>query len=73
LQLTPESLNKKNIAEQLDKKGVAAASALQFQQLLDEVEWQLYTPVADENKMNDIFERAKEMLDLLNSYQISYQ
>lgn len=73
LQLPSESLNKKNIAEQLDRKVVATETAIRFQQLLDEVEWQLYTPIADEDKMPVIFENARELLEVLNSYRIRYQ
>lgn len=73
LQLPMESLNKKNISLQLDRNGIATDTAKRFLQLLDEVEWQLYTPVADEDKMPAVFENARELLDVLNSYRVRYR
>ena len=73
LQVPAESLNKKNIAEQLDKKGIATDTSIRFLQLLDEVEWQLYTPVAAEDKMHMVFDKAKELIELFNSYKVRYQ
>ncbi len=61
LQLQAETMNKKNIADALDKTGIAFNKSLGIQQLLDDIEWQLYTPFADESNMQEIYERA-EML-----------
>ena len=57
-----ETINKKRIAEELDKKGVAVSTSLQVQQLLNEVEWQLYTPFTDENKMQEMYQAANTIV-----------
>jgi hypothetical protein len=57
-----ETINKKRIAEELDKKGVAVNTSLQVQQLLSDVEWQLYTPFADENKMQEMYQAANNIV-----------
>lgn len=62
LSVPVETINKKRIAEELDKKGVAVTTSLQIQQLLNDVEWQLYTPFADENKMQDMYQAANTIV-----------
>jgi len=66
--IPPEMFNRKNISEHLDKKGVSLQTSIQLQQLMDEIEWQLYTPYAETEKMKDIYERANEIIQLLNTY-----
>jgi len=66
LQIPLSTLNKKSIAEEADKKGVAVATSLQVQQLLDEIELQLYTPFADEDKMEELFNKADVIVHALN-------
>lgn len=68
LEIPPQDINKKNIAEQLDAKGISNETAVQLQQLIDEIEWQLYTPFADEEKMKGMYERAKSLIQLMNTY-----
>jgi len=67
LQIPLSTLNKKSIAEEADRKGVAVATSLQVQQLLDEIEWQLYTPCADEDKMEELFNKADVIVHALNA------
>jgi hypothetical protein len=57
-----ETINKKRIAEELDKKGVAFTTGLQIQQLLNDIEWQLYTPYADETKMQELYQTANTIV-----------
>ncbi len=64
-----EDLNKKNISEQLDKKGITNETSLQLYQLMDEIEWQLYTPFVENEKMKEIYERAYDLVQLLNTYR----
>ena len=56
------TINKKNIAEELDKKGVTVITSLQIQQLMSEVEWQLYTPFAEEDKMETMYQAASNIV-----------
>ena len=64
-----EQINKKNIAEQLDKKGISNETAVQLQELIDEIEWQLYTPLVDNEKMKGMYERTNDMIQLINTYR----
>ncbi len=67
LQIPLSTLNKKSIAEEADNKAVAFTTSLQIQQLLDEIEWQLYTPFAEEDKMEAMFSKASEIVHALNA------
>ena len=69
LQILPEDLNKKSISEKMDSKGVRNDITLQLQQLLDEIEWQLYTPFSPNEKMQEIYDRANGLIQLLNMYK----
>jgi hypothetical protein len=62
-----ETLNKKRIAEELDKKGIGVGTSLQVQQLLDDIEWQLYTPFTDENKMQEMYQAATNIIRAFDS------
>ena len=68
LSITAEELNKKNITGQLDKKGISNETALQLYTLIDEIEFQLYTPFTENEKMKEIYERANDVIQLLNTY-----
>jgi hypothetical protein len=57
-----ETINKKKIAEELDKKGIGVGTSLQVQQLLDDIEWHLYTPFTDENKMQELYQTAANII-----------
>lgn len=60
-----EDLNKKTIAEAMDKRGVDNLLSLQVQQLLDELEWQLYTPLADTAGIQPMCEKADDLVQQL--------
>jgi len=62
LSVPVEIINGKKIAEELDKKGVAVSTSLQVQQLLNDVEWQLYTPFTAENKMPEMYRAADRIV-----------
>ncbi len=70
LNLHAEELNKKTISEQLDKKGISNTTSLQLHLLMDEIEWQLYTPFAENEKMQDMYERANDLVQLINTYKV---
>ena len=57
-----ETINKKRIAEALDSKGVTISTSLHIQQLLNDIEWQLYTPFVDENKMEEMYQAANTIV-----------
>jgi hypothetical protein len=65
--ILPEEINKKRIAEELDKKGISIGAAIKIQQLMDHIEWQLYTPVHANAQLEESFANAKEMIYSLDS------
>lgn len=69
LALPAEELNRKNIAEKLDAKGISIDTSVALQKLLDEIEWQLYTPAPDEEQMRTMYERAYGLIQLINTYR----
>jgi len=69
LSLSAEDLNRKNIAEKLDAKGISNETAVELQTLIDEIEWQLYTPFADNEKMRSMYEKANDLIQLVNTYR----
>ena len=70
LHILPEELNKRTISEKMDAKGVKNEFSLQWQQLLDEIDWQLYTPFSAPEKMQEFYERADGLIQLLNLYKL---
>lgn len=66
LHLSPEELNKKNIAEGLDRLGASLGHRIAVQQLLDDIALQLYTPFADENKMQEYYVEAVRLVGIFN-------
>ncbi|HQW82971.1 MAG TPA: BatD family protein, partial [Ferruginibacter sp.] len=66
--IAPEELDKKKIIEQVDKKGIANETAMQLYNLIDEIEFELYTPIAHTEKMKEIYERTNTVIQLLNTY-----
>lgn len=69
LALGAEDLNKKNIAEQLDAMGISNETAIALQVLMEEIDWQLYTPFTGNEKMKSMYERANDLIQLVNTYR----
>lgn len=55
-------VNKKTVAEEADKQHVSVTESLQLQQLMDDIQLQLYTPLKEAGKMLDMFERASKLM-----------
>ena len=70
LKIPVEELNRRTISDQLDKKGISNETCLRLNQLMDEIEWQLYTPIVEKGQMKDKYERANEFVQLLGTYKI---
>ena len=68
LSIAPEYLNKKSIIEQLDKKGITNETAVQLNSLIDEIEYELYTPFSKNEKMKEMYDSATDVIQLLNTY-----
>jgi hypothetical protein len=66
LQIPLESVSKKTIIVEADQQGIAIYTRLQIEQLLDDIEWQLYTPMASGNSMEEMHKRAVEIAAALS-------
>jgi hypothetical protein len=69
LELPVVELSRKNIADRLDAKGVSNETSVELQKLIDEIEWQVYTPFSDNIKMKEMYERANDFIQLMNTYR----
>ncbi len=56
-------VNRKTIAVALDKKAVSLSSGLHIDKVLQQVEWQLYTPYSEEDKMEKIYREACSIIE----------
>jgi hypothetical protein len=70
LQLPLESINKKWIAEELDKKNIAVNTSMQLQQIMNEIELQLYAPFAENDNRQDLYNRTAAIIQLLDACKI---
>ncbi len=69
LDISLEELNKKSIGEKMDSKGIPLETGLQLNALMDEIEWQLYTPTVDNEQMQGLYERTNGLIQLINTYK----
>lgn len=69
LSIPSEELNRRTIIVQMDKMGVAHQTAIQVHELIEEIEFQLYTPVMEHEKKHALYEKANETVQLLNTYR----
>lgn len=59
-------LTKKRLNEELDKCNIGLGTSLMLTSLLDEVELNLYAPPSNANQLNAVFEKASEVVSLLD-------
>lgn len=70
--IPPEEVNKKRLAEKMDKMNISNETVLSLQQLLQDIEWQLYTPFERNEKMEVLYRRSHELLQLINTYNSKF-
>lgn len=68
LSIPTEELNRRSITNALDKKGIPLDTSMQVNKLIDEIEFELYTPVAEDGKKMELYNRANEIVQLLNAW-----
>lgn len=68
LSIPAEELNRRSITAKMDKVGISHETAIRLYNLIDEIEFQLYTPVVDNEKRKKLYEEANEIVQLLNTY-----
>jgi hypothetical protein len=69
LNLPVETINKKSITEELDKKNIAVHTSIQLQQILNDIELQLYAPFAEKEKMQELYNNTAGIIQLLDTYK----
>ncbi len=67
--LRKEEINLKTISVAMDRAGIENEVVLQLQELLQEIEWQLYTPFERGEEMAVIYSRSQALLQSINSYE----
>ncbi len=70
LDVPEEELTRKRINERLDKFNVGIGTTLKLSSLMDEIDMNLYAPLSSANEMETIYEKANEVVALLDK-QIS--
>lgn len=65
-------INTKNIAAVMDKKNISNETILQLQALLHEIEWQLYTPFERNEKLDQLYQKAQDIIQLINTYDFRH-
>ena len=70
LKVRAEELTKKKINERMDKYNVGVGTTLLVNSLLEDIEVNLYAPGSSEKQMQEVYEKASEVVSLLDK-QIS--
>ena len=60
-----QDVSVKTINQVLDKAGIENGTALAVEQLMQDIEWQLYTPFERNDTMNEIYSRAQQVLQTI--------
>ena len=66
LKVPASELSKKRLTEELDKCNVGLNTSLMLTSLMDEIEINLYAPPSNANELNNVFEKASEVVSLLD-------
>jgi hypothetical protein len=66
LKVPANELSKKRLTEELDKCNVGLNTSLMLTSLMDEIEINLYAPPSNANELNQVFEKASEVVSLLD-------
>jgi hypothetical protein len=65
--LSESEMNSRKIINAMDKSGIENSIILQLQKLLQDIEWMLYTPFERNEKMNEVYFRAQEIIQSINT------
>ena len=66
LNFPEKELSKKNLNELLDKSNVGVGTTLMLTSLLENIELNLYAPLSPANQMQEVYEKASEVVSLLD-------
>jgi hypothetical protein len=62
------SINSNSISTLMDKKGIPNDIVLRLQSIMQQIEWQLYTPFEKNETMNVLYHEAHEIVQQINAY-----
>lgn len=63
--LPVENINSKTLSIVMDKAGIENETILQTQQLIQDIEWQLYTPFERNEAINEMYAKAQNIVQML--------
>lgn len=66
-----QDVSVKTINQVMDKAGIENGTALAVEQLMQDIEWQLYTPFERNDTMNEIYSRAQQVLQTIEGRRFS--
>jgi hypothetical protein len=69
LHLAIETINKKNITEQLDHHNISTDTVIRLQQILNEIELQLYAPFTADDKRQQLYNDTASIIQMLEIYK----
>ena len=67
--ISVEELTNKRLGIVMDKVGITNSLILQTQDLIKEIEWQLYTPFERNEELNNMYAKAQNLVLLLSNNQ----
>jgi hypothetical protein len=65
--LPVENINNKTLSVVMDKAGIDNEHILQTNRLIQDIEWQLYTPFERNEAINEMYKRAQNIVQILNA------
>jgi hypothetical protein len=68
-QLNMADISSKKITLAMDKAGIDIDSTLEMETLLQQIEWELYTPDGRDEFMRDRYAKAQSLIQTINRYQ----
>lgn len=67
LSIDPMQVNVKSIAVHMDRSGISNDTVLQLQRLLQEIEYELYTPFIQNERRHELYSRSHHIIQQINS------
>lgn len=64
------SINSNSIVSVMDNKSIPNDIVLKLQEIMHDIEWQLYTPFERNEKMNSLYQEAHEIVQLINTQSL---
>jgi len=61
--LNTSQISSKTIAAAMDRSGIANETVLQLEKLMQDIEWYLYTPFVENEKRNEVYGRAHDVIE----------